>query len=173
MEGSFSIMSFRVDHIFISPEHNYFGHYGQPAGVAPMVELQEAEFVEGKGIRGDRFFGYKEDYKGQVTLFAAEVYEDVCRKFPEAGKSHGPEVFRRNVIVSGVDLNSLIGKEFEIQGVLFLGMSECSPCEWMDQAFGPGTESALKGRGGLRAKILRGGKICVADPETKSADQAE
>ena len=173
MEGSFIIMSFRVDHIFISREHNYFGHYGKPAGETPIEELQEAEFVEGKGIQGDRFFGYKEDYKGQVTLFSSEVYEDVCRQFPEAGQLRGPEVFRRNVVVSGVDLNSLIGKEFEIQGVLFLGMSECTPCEWMDQAFCPGTESALKGRGGLRAKILRSGKIRVESPPAASEDAAE
>ena len=72
-----------------------------------------------------------------------------------------PSVYRRNVITRGVDLNTLIGVEFEIQGVRFLGNSECSPCYWMDQAFGPGAEAALKGRGGLRAKILTDGVLRV------------
>jgi MOSC domain-containing protein YiiM len=60
-----------------------------------------------------------------------------------------------------VDLNTLIGVEFEVQGVRFLGSAECSPCYWMDRAFAPGAEAALKGRGGLRAKILSDGVLRV------------
>ena len=64
---------------------------------------------------------------------------------------------RRNVLISGVDLNQWIGKEFKLQGVRFLGVEECRPCAWMDQAFAPGTHSWLMGRGGLRARILTDG----------------
>jgi MOSC domain-containing protein YiiM len=74
-------------------------------------------------------------------------------------------VFRRNVITSGVDLNTLIGREFEIQGVRFLGTGECSPCHWQNEAFAPGAEYALQGRGGLRAKILSDGVLRVSDDE--------
>lgn len=144
-----------VEHIFISPEHNYFGHHGQPAGQAPVIELDEASLVAGKGIEGDRFFGWKEDYKGQITFFSHEVYQDVCASLGVTGVP--PSVFRRNVIVSGIDLNSLIGQEFDLQGIRFRGICECSPCHWMDEAFHPGAESALKGRGGLRARILTSG----------------
>ena len=56
-----------------------------------------------------------------------------------------------------MDLNTLVGREFELQGVRFAGVTECSPCHWMDTAFHPGTEAALRGRGGLRAKILTNG----------------
>ena len=147
----------RITHLFISPEHNYFGHHGQPAGTAPVVELDEAVVVAGKGIEGDRFFGWKENYKGQVTFFSQEVWESLCAEFQVWDR--GPGVFRRNVIVSGVDLNSLIGKEFEIQGVRFSGTAECSPCHWMDEAFHQGAEASLKGRGGLRAKVLTGGVL--------------
>jgi hypothetical protein len=51
----------------------------------------------------------------------------------------------------------LIGQEFEVQGVCFLGMEECRPCYWMDRAFAPGAQEFLKGRGGVRAKILTDG----------------
>ena len=68
---------------------------------------------------------------------------------------------RRNVITAGVDLNSLIGKKFILQGVEFEGTCECSPCYWMDAAIAPGAEAALQGRGGLRARILTGGKLRV------------
>lgn len=122
-----------------------------------MVELPEATLVAGQGIEGDRFYGYKQDYNGQVTFFSFEVYEEMCQLFPDV--RHGPEVFRRNVIVSGVNLEQWIGQEFEIQGIRFFGASDCAPCYWMDQAFAPGAEAALQGRGGLRARILEGGVL--------------
>jgi len=53
----------------------------------------------------------------------------------------------------------VIGREFEIQGVRFHGTEECRPCYWMEQAFAPGANEFLKGRGGLRAEILSDG-IC-------------
>jgi len=68
-------------------------------------------------------------------------------------------VFRRNVITSGVDLTAWFDAEFELQGVRFRGRGECQPCYWMDQAFGPGAEQALHGRGGLRAAILTDGTL--------------
>ena len=56
-----------------------------------------------------------------------------------------------------------IGKEFEIQGVRFEGVCECSPCSWMNTALGPGAEEWLKGRGGLRARILTDGVLRLDD----------
>ena len=50
-----------------------------------------------------------------------------------------------------------------IEDVRFLGIEECSPCYWMNQAFGPGTEEKLKGRGGLRARILSDGLLRVGN----------
>jgi MOSC domain-containing protein YiiM len=58
-----------------------------------------------------------------------------------------------------VDLNELIDQDFEIQGVHFHGTEECRPCYWMDRAIAPGAEEFLKGRGGLRAKILTDGQL--------------
>jgi MOSC domain-containing protein YiiM len=76
-------------------------------------------------------------------------------------RDKGPEVFRRNIITEGADLNALIGKEFEVQGVRFLGTQECAPCHWMNTAFAGGAEAALRGHGGLRAKILCDGTLRV------------
>ena len=149
----------KICQLFISPGHNYFGHHGQPAGENPVVEVGEVECVAGSGLVGDRFFGFKENYKGQITFFSSEVFEEICRQLGVAGKS--PGATRRNVITAGVDLNSLIGQKFILQGVEFEGVCECSPCYWMDAAIAPGAEAALQGRGGLRARILTGGKLRV------------
>ncbi|MGH8099974.1 MAG: MOSC domain-containing protein, partial [Chthoniobacterales bacterium] len=70
-----------------------------------------------------------------------------------------PGAVRRNVFTYGLDLNSLIGQDFEIQGVRFYGTQEAAPCYWMDRTIAPGAKEFLKGRGGLRAKILNDGEL--------------
>ena len=149
----------KVRYLYISPGHNFFGRQGQPAGEFPLVECAEIRCVAGRGITGDRFFDFKEDYKGQITFFASEVFEELCGQLGANGKS--PGVTRRNVIMAGVDLNSLVGVEFAIQGVRFFGTAECSPCHWMDEVIAPGAEKLLHARGGLRAKILTDGILRV------------
>lgn len=151
----------RIERIYLSPGHNYFGHFGGPAGINPIVEVDAAECVAGRGLCDDRFFDYKPDYKGQLTLFSAEVFTQLCRELTLSGAS--PAALRRNVIVRGVDLNSLCGQEFELQGVRLLGGEECKPCAWMDEALAPGAEAWLRGRGGLRCRILSDGWLRRSD----------
>ena len=135
------------------------GHHGKPPSEHATLDVREARMLAGRGIEGDRYLDFKDDYKGQVTFFEWEVYERMIEKFSVVGK--GPEIFRRNIITEGVDLNSLIGIEFEVQGVRFLGTQESAPCHWMNHAFAEGAEEALKGHGGLRAKILCDGVLRV------------
>jgi MOSC domain-containing protein YiiM len=146
-------------HLYISPGHNFFGHQGQPAGQHPMVEVPEVRCVAGQGIEGDRFFGFKDDYKGQITFFADEVHRTLGEKL--GIRDRAPSVYRRNVILRGVELATLYGVEFELQGVRFSGVEQCKPCHWMDKAFGAGAEEALQGCGGLRARILSDGVLRV------------
>lgn len=148
--------------IYISPGHNYFGRHGKPSGEHAIASVSSVECVAGRGLIGDRFLDYKKDYAGQITFFSGEVYEELQAALQPMGRS--PAVLRRNVITRGADLNALIGVEFELQGVRFLGTRECSPCYWMEQAFAPGAEAWLKGRGGLRAKILTSGTLRVDAP---------
>ena len=156
----------KISHLYISPGHNFFGHHEKPPGANPLIERSEIHCVSGRGIEGDRFFDYKDDYKGQITFFSLETFEDVCYRLGVHDKA--PGVTRRNVFTTGADLNSLIGHEFEVQGVRFAGIAECSPCYWMDLAVAPGAEKLLAGRGGLRARILSDGKLST-DPATHSA----
>lgn len=147
----------RIEHLFISPGHNFFGHHGQPAGGHPVLAVEQIECVAGRGIRGDRFFDHQPDYKGQITFFSLDVFDALRRELnlPAAR----PEATRRNVFVRGADLATLIGTEFELQGVRFAGVEESRPCEWMDQALGTGAQAWLRGRGGLRCRILTDGVL--------------
>src|SRR5688572_19289874 len=94
----------RIEHLYLSPGHNYFGHHGKPADEHPIIAVPEVECVAGRGLRGDRFFDYKPDYKGQITFFSAEIYDELCATLPSpsaAGVPPSPSAFRRNVITRG------------------------------------------------------------------------
>lgn len=146
-----------ICHLYISAGHNFFGHHGRAPDDFPATEVSSIECVAGHGIQGDRFFDYRDDYKGQITFFALEVFAELCAGLQLQDCS--PAQLRRNVIVRGVDLNSLLAAEFEVQGVQFRGAGECKPCYWMNDAIGPGAENFLLGRGGLRARILTNGTL--------------
>ncbi len=151
-----------IRHLFISPGHNYVGRHGKPAGTNPIRAVEAVECVAGRGIRDDRFFDYKPDYKGQITFFA---WENLLRMWSELDvppEQRDPSATRRNAITEGLDLNTLIGREFEIQGIRFLGTEECRPCYWMNGAIHPAAEEWMRGRGGLRAKILTDGWLHAA-----------
>jgi len=59
----------KVAHLYISAGHNYFGHQRKLPGNHGMIEVESIECVAGHGVRGDRFFDYKVNYKGQLTFF--------------------------------------------------------------------------------------------------------
>jgi MOSC domain-containing protein YiiM len=150
----------RVCHLNISPGHNYVGHHGQPPGDHPILAVPRIECVAGRGIRGDRYFDFKADYKGQITFFAMEVLEALQAELGLAEVQ--PQATRRNVFTRGADLNALVGVEFEIQGVRFAGTEECRPCYWMNNAFrDERVEAWLRGQGGLRARIVTDGILQV------------
>ena len=150
-------MDAEILHLYTSPGHSYFGHFGQPPGGQPMLEVNEVACVAGHGIVGDRYFDHLLDFKGQITFFDHSVHLDLLPLF--LVKDVSPSVYRRNVILRGVDLNTLVGREFELQGLRFQGVEECRPCVWMEQAVGGGAENAMRGRGGLRARILTSGTL--------------
>ena len=156
----------RIERLYVSPGHNFFGHNGKAPDTNPMIAVPEVECVAGRGLCGDRFFDYKPDYRGQITFFSLEIFERLCAELGVAGVPSC--AVRRNAFTRGVDLNTLIGVEFEIQGLRFAGVEECKPCYWMDQAVASGAEAGLKGNGGLRARILTDGWLRVDVPSPKS-----
>jgi MOSC domain-containing protein YiiM len=146
-----------IHHLFISPGHNFFGHHGQAAGTHETCEVERVVCRQGRGIEGDRFFDYKPDYRGQITFFDYGVFQSLAAELGVAGLS--PGALRRNVIIEGLELPALVGVRFSLGGVSFEGSVESAPCYWMNDAVAPGAEAWLRGRGGLRAKILSDGTL--------------
>jgi MOSC domain-containing protein YiiM len=157
-----------IHNIFISPGHNFFGHHGRPASAHACTDVTSVRCRAGYGLEGDRFYGYRPDYNGQVTFFSWEVFEAAKRTFnvPQLRA----DAFRRNVIVEGMHLNELVGARFSLGGVEFEGRAESKPCYWMDNVVAPGAEPWLRGRGGLRAKILTDGVLRTGPAELYTGD---
>lgn len=113
--------------------------------------------MAGRGVGGDGFFDFKEDCKGQITVFAMEVV--AALRFEPNLPDVQPQTPRRNAFVRGMDLSSLIGRQFELQGVRLADAKEGKPRHGMNSAFGPGAEERLRGRAGLRCRIMTSGVL--------------
>jgi hypothetical protein len=164
-------MQVTLKHIFISSGHNYKGRHGKGAMDYAIDEVERIDCVAGRGIKDDRFFDYEPDFKGQITLFDWAVFERVRDEIVK-GALH-PMAFRRNVVVQGIDLNTLINQRFTLGDLELTGSCECTPCYWMDQACAPGTYEFLKGQGGLRARITKGGSLTLGECDLEVIESVE
>lgn len=129
----------------------------RPARGAPMLAKEEVELVAERGIVGDR---YQFSGNRQVTLIQAE-HLPVIAAF--TGGAVAPELVRRNVVVSGVNLLSLQKQRFAIGGAILIGTGACAPCEKMEVALGVGGFQAMRGHGGICARVERSGVIRNGD----------
>src|ERR1700682_4368947 len=84
-----------ICHLYISPGHNFVGHHGREPDAYPMIEVPTIECVAGRGIREDRYFDFKDDYKGQITFFSLDVFDELCGALTV--QDCPPELVRRYV----------------------------------------------------------------------------
>lgn len=126
---------------------------------AEVVDTVQAE--AGRGLVGDR---YKTRTNGarQVTLIQAEHLAAVASYLGREGID--PGLTRRNIVVQGINLLALKGKCFEIGEALLEYTGECHPCSRMEETLGTGGYNAMRGHGGITARVLKGGKISLGDP---------
>ena len=131
----------------------------RPERRAPMTEVDQAEAVEGKGLTGDHFSGFTTGKRG-VTFFQ---YEHLSAISAYLGRIIGPEQLRRNVVVKGINLVLLKDAQFTVGNVKVEGTGICAPCSRMEEQLGFGGFNALRGHGGITARITSTGTIRVGD----------
>jgi MOSC domain-containing protein YiiM len=142
----------------------------RPARRAPLHVVQRAELIANRGISGDRS-AQKAGGKRQVTLIQAEHLPVIasCVGQPEVS----PESLRRNLVISGINLLALKNRVFRIGGTLLEYTGLCVPCSHMEETLGNGGYNAMRGHGGITARIIRGGTVAVGDTVSFDVDSGE
>ena len=131
----------------------------------PMRSLPLATAIAGRGLEGDRYAaraGTFSSHSGtgrDLTLIESEALVALA----DGGAAIDPLDARRNLIVTGIDLDGLIGRRFRIGAVECSGARRCEPCAHLERLTRPGVLRGLVHRGGLRADIIAGGEIAVGD----------
>ena len=129
----------------------------RPARDVVMRELDAVEAIAGAGLVGDRYKGGSG--KRSVTLLQAEHLSVIAAL---AGKSEiHPMLLRRNLVVSGIPLIALKGRRFMLGDVVLEGTGPCDPCSRMEDTLGQGGYNAMRGMGGLCARILGAGTLRI------------
>lgn len=133
----------------------------RPERMAELTPVAEVEAVAERGLAGDHKVTGRAGAKRQVTLIQQEHLVAV------AGLLHRDEVspglVRRNLVISGINLLALKGKQFEIGEVRFEFSGPCEPCSRMEDNLGQGGLNAMRGHGGITAMVLAGGVMRVGD----------
>ncbi|SFE83828.1 MOSC domain-containing protein [Roseivivax sediminis] len=145
----------RVDWIGLRPDRR-----GAMRSV-PAVELEAGGLAGDHGRAGKR----------AVTLVQAEHLAAIGGFLGQGPVA--PEELRRNLVISGINLAGLKGRRIAIGAAVLRLTTICAPCSRMEEAFGPGGYSAVRGHGGWCAEVLRPGRIALGDTVRALADQSE
>lgn len=130
----------------------------RPARRASVEAIDTVEAIAGHGLDGDR---YGHDGDRQVTLIQAEHLAAVAAFVGHAAID--PALLRRNIVVAGLNLLALKGRRFRVGDALLEATGPCEPCSRMEEALGPGGYNAMRGHGGITARVLESGSIRVGD----------
>ncbi len=141
-------------------------HIASESG-GPLVQLNEAVLIAGKGIEGDRNYRHEGAAPArQITLIEEEKVAEFNR---QTGLAMQPGMTRRNLVTRGVNLNQLAGKRFRVGDTVLEGVELCQPCAGLGALHAGGQVSQAQvvrnmvDRGGLRACIIKGGTIRPGD----------
>jgi MOSC domain-containing protein YiiM len=144
-----------------------FPHHGRvewigvrPRPGAPPVAVESVEAKAGAGLAGDHR-AQRAGSKRQVTLIQHEHLDAVASLL--ARSRIDPADLRRNLVVSGINLSALRDRRFRIGDAVLEGTGPCAPCSRMEDNLGEGGYNAMRGHGGITARVINGGTIRVGD----------
>jgi MOSC domain-containing protein YiiM len=135
----------------------------RPAPHEPMLVLDAVEARLEAGLTGDRARPGVRNAR-QVTLIQWEHLAVISSLMGRpADQPIKPEDLRRNLVISGINLFSLKGRRFRIGQAIFETTGWCQPCARLERNLGPGTFQAVRGHGGITARVLKSGIIRLDD----------
>ena len=139
----------------------------RPERRAEVVIAKSLELKSGSGITGDRYAG--SSGKRDVTLIQQEHLAAIASML--GLESVDPSQLRRNIAVSGLNLLALKGRVFRLGSALLEYTGQCHPCSRMREILGPGGYNAVRGHGGITARILESGVVGIGDMLTVIPEQ--
>lgn len=131
----------------------------RPEKRAAVNVLERVEADTGRGLVGDRYAGRSGDR--HVTLIQWEHLPVVASVV--GGGDVDPAMLRRNVAVAGINLLALKNRRFAVGDAVLEYTGTCDPCSFMEETLGPGGYNAMRGHGGITARVVQGGAIAVGD----------
>lgn len=131
----------------------------RPARRVDMQTAQEAWLETDKGLVGDRYS--KAGGNRQVTLIQVESLATIASHLGRDGIE--PADLRRNIVTRGINLLALKDRRFRIGQAILETTGECHPCSRMEENFGPGGYNAVRGLGGITARVIQSGRVAVGD----------
>ncbi|MVM32904.1 MOSC domain-containing protein [Spirosoma sp. HMF4905] len=140
----------------------------RPERREPVQVVNEINVSDKKGILGDHYSGRSGNR--HVTLIQAEHLPVVAAL--TARGALDPALLRRNIVVSGLNLLALKNHQIQIGDAILEITGQCHPCSKMEVALGPGGYNAMRGHGGLTAKVIHSGAIRVGDEVIVSSRMA-
>ena len=132
----------------------------RPTRRAELVSVTAVQAEVGSGLVGDHYGG-KIEGKRQVTLINEEHLTAIGSMLGQSAVD--PTLLRRNMVVKGLNLLALKGKTFQIGEAILETSGLCHPCSRMEENLGPGGYNAVRGHGGITARVLQAGTIRVGD----------
>jgi MOSC domain-containing protein YiiM len=131
----------------------------RPARREPMQPVAAAVLEAGRGLVGDRYS--RLDGGRQVTLIEGEALSSIASYLGLACVT--PAELRRNIVTQGINLMALKGRRFRLGEAVLETSGECHPCSRMEEALGIGGYNAVRGRGGITARVVTSGRVLVGD----------
>jgi MOSC domain-containing protein YiiM len=131
----------------------------RPQRLVEVKSVKAVMAIQDKGLEGDRYS--KKGGDRQVTLIQQEHLQATA-SFLGRDKLD-PTLTRRNIVVEGINLLALKGKHFRIGQAILEYSGECHPCSRMEESLGYGGYNAMRGHGGITAKVIQSGEIKVGD----------
>jgi MOSC domain-containing protein YiiM len=131
----------------------------RPARRQGMQAVMRAAVSLPEGLEGDRYAG--RSGRRAVTLIQAEHLDVVASL---AGwDAIDPAQLRRNVVVRGINLVALKDRRFRIGSAVLEATGPCDPCSRMEEVLGEGGYNAMRGHGGITARVIEAGAFEVGD----------
>ncbi len=130
----------------------------RPEKRKPLKTLEKVKVIE-KGLEGDHYSGRSGNRS--VTLIQAEHVDAIASLLHK--DKIDPLDLRRNIVVSGINLLALKEREFKIGTAVLKMTGFCHPCSRMEETFGVGGYNAVRGHGGINARVVTPGEIKLHD----------